>query len=382
MQNQIALGERSNMQNTIVTRVFVCCALVIVLASVSSVNAAGPMSIRMTAATASDPSGVAYYFDETSENDGGSDSVWQDSPFYRDKDLLPDTEYTYRSKARDKSFNLNETEWSDPESVTTGNPMDKLADFILHWLEPGCGDPNWCDGGDRTSDGFVGAEDLAIFATANWLEFNLKGYWKFNDSPFDSSAFDCSGYIRAGSLIGDANFVPDPQRGQVLSLDGDGDCVQITGYKGVTGLTTRTVSAWIKTSMAGAGDIISWGQETEGNRWLLYIGGDGGLRIAVYAGYKHTTSMELRDGTWHHVAAVLPMGYINVADVELYVDGELIGPEDTTSSGRQIDTIDIADVKIGILDDGQNRYFDGLIDDVRIYNRALSETEIAALAGL
>ncbi|MHC4721784.1 MAG: hypothetical protein ACYS6I_03650 [Planctomycetota bacterium] len=35
-------------QNQIATRVFVCCALVIILASVSSVNAAGPMSIRMT----------------------------------------------------------------------------------------------------------------------------------------------------------------------------------------------------------------------------------------------------------------------------------------------------------------------------------------------
>ena len=370
------------MQNTIATRVFVCCALVIVLASVSSVNAVGPMSIRMTAATASDPSGVAYYFEETSGNDGGSDSVWQDSPFYRDKDLLPDTQYTYRSKARDKSPNLNETAWSDPESVTTGNPMDKLADFILHWLELGCGDPNWCDGGDRTGDGFVGAEDFTVFATTNWLEFSLKGYWRFNDSPFDSSAFDSSGYIRASSLIGDANFVPDPERGQVLSLDGDGDYVQITGYKGVTGLTTRTVSAWIKTSMADDGDIISWGEEATGKRWRFCLDSYGVPRVEVYDGWIKATGLDLLDGTWHHVAAVLPMGYTNVADVELYVDGELIGPEDTAWSERQIDTVSFNDVKIGILEDGQNRYFDGLIDDVRIYNRALDENEIAALAGL
>jgi hypothetical protein len=368
------------MQNRIVKQAFLCCALFIVLASVS--NAAGPMSIRMTAATASDPSGVEYYFAETSGNSGGSDSAWQESPFYRDAGLLPDTQYTYHSKARDKSPNLNETAWSEPESVTTGNPMDKLADFILHWLEPGCEDPNWCEGADRTGDGFVGVQDFAVFATANWLEFGLKGYWRFNDSPFDGEAFDSSGYIRQGSLTDDANFVSDPERGRVLSLDGDGDYVQITGYKGVTGLTTRTVSAWIKTGMAHDGDIISWGQETEGNRWLLYINGLGGLRLSVYAGYKHTTSTDLRDGTWHHVAAVLPMGYINVTDVELYVDGVLIGPSDTASSQCQINTVSFNDVKIGILDDGQNRYFDGLIDDVRIYNRALNEDEIASLAGL
>lgn len=361
------------MQSRIVKPAFLCCALAILSASVSS--AADSMSIRMTAATASDPSGVEYYFDETSGNVGGSDSGWQDSPFYRDTGLLPDTQYTYRSKARDKSPNLNETALSDPESVTTGNPIDKLADFILHWLEPGCEDPNWCEGTDRTGDGFVDAEDFAVFATANWLEFSLKGYWRFNGSAFDSS-----GYARGGSLVDNAGFVTDSERGQVLSLDGDGDYVQITGYKGVTGLTTRTVSAWIDTEMAGAGDIVSWGEAATGKTWLLYINSVGGLRIALKGGYIQTTSLDLRDGTWHHVAAVLPMGYINVADVELYVDG--VKMTNTASSSRTIDTSSMSDVKIGILDDGQNRFFDGLIDDVHIYNRALDGGEIAALAGL
>ena len=363
------------MQNTIATRVFVCCALVIVLASVSS--ATGPMSIRMTAATASDPNGVEYYFEETSSNPGGSSSGWQDSPFYRDTGLSPDTQYTYRSKARDKSPNLNETAWSEPNSVTTGNPLDKLADFILHWLELGCEDPNWCDGTDRTGDSLVDAEDFGIFATTNWLEFCLKGYWRFNGNSVDSS-----GNTRHGSLVDNAGFVTDPQRGQVLILDGDGDYVQITDYKGIAGLTTRTVCAWINTEMAGAGDIVSWGEEATGQWWLFYIDISGNLRVTVSGGYIQATGLDLRDGTWHHVAAVLPMGYTDVADVELYVDGALIAPEDTASSEQEIDTGSVADVKIGILDDGLNRYFDGLIDNVRIYNRALSQNEIEDMAGL
>ena len=355
-------------QNQIATRVFVCCAMAIVLASVSS--AAGPMSVRMTAATASDPSGVEYHF--TCTAGGGNDSGWQDSPFYRDTDLSPDTQYTYRSKARDKSPNLNETAWSDPnKSVTTGNPMDKLADFILHWLELGCEDPNWCDSTDRTGDGFVNAEDFAIFATVNWLEFCLRGYWRFNDSPFDGSAFDNSGYIREGSLAGDANFVPDPEHGQVLSLDGNGDYVQITGYKGITGIQPRTVCAWINTPAAS--DIVSWG-DIAGQIWLFYIAQNGHLCVNTWGGGILIGAVDLRGTGWRHVAVTYEPQTHNAV---LYVDGG-----EHVSGTLQVDTDSNMDVKIGVLSEINHRYFDGRIDGVRIYNRALSETEIAALADI
>ena len=60
-------------------------------------------SITMTATTASDPSGVEYFFDETSGNPGGSDSGWQDSPNYTDTGPQPNTTYTYTVTARDKA---------------------------------------------------------------------------------------------------------------------------------------------------------------------------------------------------------------------------------------------------------------------------------------
>jgi hypothetical protein len=62
-------------------------------------------SISMTATTATDASGAEYYFDETSGNPGGSDSGWQDSTTYADTGLDPDTTYSYKVKARDKSTN-------------------------------------------------------------------------------------------------------------------------------------------------------------------------------------------------------------------------------------------------------------------------------------
>jgi photosystem II stability/assembly factor-like uncharacterized protein/Tfp pilus assembly protein PilX len=89
---------------------------------------AGPTSITMTATTATDPSGVEYYFECTSG--GGNDSGWQDSPTYVDTGLTPATSYTYRVKARDKSSNQNETGWSSEESATTDSAPEMFVNDI------------------------------------------------------------------------------------------------------------------------------------------------------------------------------------------------------------------------------------------------------------
>jgi hypothetical protein len=78
-------------------------------------------TVSMTATTASDPSGVEYFFSCTTH--AGHDSGWQDAPTYTDTGLDPDTTYTYTVTARDKSANLNETAPSAPASATTP-PLD------------------------------------------------------------------------------------------------------------------------------------------------------------------------------------------------------------------------------------------------------------------
>ncbi|MHC5165610.1 MAG: hypothetical protein ACYSOI_09815, partial [Planctomycetota bacterium] len=75
-------------------------------------------SIRMVATTASDQSGVEYYFEETSGNPGGSDSGWQDSETYTDSDLNPVTQYCYRVQTRDKSAGQNTGGWSTPDACS------------------------------------------------------------------------------------------------------------------------------------------------------------------------------------------------------------------------------------------------------------------------
>jgi hypothetical protein len=80
--------------------------------------ATGSTSISMTATTASDPSGVQYYFDCTA-GAGGHDSVWQSSATYQDTGLTPSTQYSYRIQTRDQSAGQNTGTWSTTLSATT-----------------------------------------------------------------------------------------------------------------------------------------------------------------------------------------------------------------------------------------------------------------------
>jgi hypothetical protein len=140
----------------------------------------------MTATTATDPSGVEYFFDETTG--AGHDSVWQGSPGYSDFSLTPETQYTYQVKARDLSPNYNQTSYSTPPASATTDEIpsgecpeadldddcdcdiDDAVIFFAQWLDnPPCvGDPNGCADLDEENDN-VDGEDFA-FLVADWLE--------------------------------------------------------------------------------------------------------------------------------------------------------------------------------------------------------------------
>jgi hypothetical protein len=79
--------------------------------------AAGEDRITMTATTANDPSGVEYFFTNTTVT--GHDSGWQDSPVYLDSGLIPGTTYSYTVIARDKSPFQNTTTALAPAPAST-----------------------------------------------------------------------------------------------------------------------------------------------------------------------------------------------------------------------------------------------------------------------
>jgi len=203
---------------------------------------------------------------------------------------------------------------------------------------------------------------------------NLAGWWKFDETS-GKTASDSSKHRRKGTLKGGLSFEENSDSGRVgkaLKFDGDDGYIEIIKYKGVTGTQPRTVAAWLKTTTS-RGEIISWGSDDFGQMWIYgFIRGRVGVR--PNGGYLYINDA-VHDDAWHHVAAVVAEAELpNLHDdVKLYKDGE---PAEIHDIGLldlwPINTGSDLDVRIG-------RQFKGLIDDVRIYDRALSEDEINAL---
>ncbi len=203
---------------------------------------------------------------------------------------------------------------------------------------------------------------------------HLMGWWTFDDvsgkTVKDSSKHGRDGALQGGLSLKD-NSVPG-RVGRALQFDGKDNLVEITGYKGVSGTKSRTITAWIKTKTS-RGEILSWGSEDFGKMWTLcFIRGR--LGVTPRGGYYYMNA-EVHDDSWHHVAVVVEDAERpNLHDhVKLYKDGEIAEVHDIGLLDLwPVDTGSDLDVRIG-------RRFQGCIDDLRIYNRAFTEDDIEAL---
>ncbi len=213
---------------------------------------------------------------------------------------------------------------------------------------------------------------------------NLMGWWTFDEGPLSASALDQSGNERHGTLMGNAVLVADGVEGGAVSLGGGGTYVNIDGYKGIVADRTDpnnpfqqafTVACWIKTT--GNGEMISWGSSDGtgvGGQYMTWRI-DGGTVRAEHGNGNLRGNTVVNDGEWHHVAkTVVEGGNLRVPNCTLYVDGR----KDTIFSGSDniYNVTEDADVAIGRRADQGDRHFPGMIDDVRIYDRAMSREEI------
>jgi hypothetical protein len=200
---------------------------------------------------------------------------------------------------------------------------------------------------------------------------SLVGWWKF-----DGNALDSSGNNRSGVLSGNAAYAPG-FTDQALTLDGSGDYVTITGYKGILGGNPFTIAAWVSSTSTGDVTMVNWGASTAGQRvdFRLY---QGRLRVEHGNGNLQGVTV-LNDGQWHHVALTVAQGAgLSAPGVQFYLDGK--NDTQTTSDPDTFNITAVTDVTIGRRGTNSDRAFPGLLDDVRIYDRVLAAEEIKALA--
>ena len=200
---------------------------------------------------------------------------------------------------------------------------------------------------------------------------NLVAWWRL-DEGFGATAADYSGHDRHGTLQGDVLWA-DGYDGGALQFDGAGDYVNMDGYKGILGSRARTVTAWVRTASPADGDIVGWGPNVAGQRIALRI--DAGRLRGEHQGGNVQGSTNLTDGGWHHVAMTVRDGAtISYPDVKLYLDGV----DDTipTTDPDAFATVAGNDVRIGSRPSNNDRFFTGLIDYVRIYDKELTQQEL------
>jgi hypothetical protein len=227
-----------------------------------------------------------------------------------------------------------------------------------------------------------------------------KGHWRLDEGT-GTTAADISGNANTGNFLGS----PAPiwtVTGKIgpacLSFNGGGGAsdpaVNCGSGASLDNLVAQggggmTVSAWIKASgmgEAGLGCIVDKSVSTGGGRWRIRTEGTNQIGfIAVHAttNLQHTSvTNAIATGAWYHVLATWD-GSTNAANAKIYINGiETTYAITTNGAGTRTDDAS-TDLSIGNEAFG-NRTFNGLIDEVRVYNRVLTANEITAVyrAGL
>jgi hypothetical protein len=197
----------------------------------------------------------------------------------------------------------------------------------------------------------------------------LVGHYKF-----DGNANDSSGYGNNGTAQGGPSYVNGPLN-QAIELDGVNDYVQLAAASSLNmGVSPFTISAFIKKTVGNGSIFIKYSTPTG---YMLGVNPTGSLGFGTYNASNGTTwvsgNASVIDGTWHHVAAVREAD----GTLKLYIDGVL-------DNALQFPIVNV-DNPIGprIGCDSQSyqadTFFNGTMDDVRIYNRALSSSDIQSL---
>lgn len=207
------------------------------------------------------------------------------------------------------------------------------------------------------------------------LNDGLIGYWKLDETS-GTVAADASGYTNSGALVNGPTIstdVPpvhfyDPRS---LLFDGINDRVFMQDPISLQPPRAVSTGAWFKTTSSSFQEIIR-------KRWYGYalymLGGQILTNVWEANGSELGISSPLtyNDGQWHHV-----MITYNGTTFSLYVDGVLVSKQQGT--GTNAIYYEPGGVAIGQDGDNPDGFFSGNIDDVRLYNRALSPAEVSAL---
>jgi len=247
--------------------------------------------------------------------------------------------------------------------------------MVDHWGEY----YSLCDIGPMPwGDGIVDVQDLILLSEHLFEDYRLVAHWALDETEGDiayDSAGDNPGILNGNPIWQPAGGLYDG----ALEFDGNDDYVS-TPFVLNPGKESFSVFTWIKGGAPGQ-VIISQSNTTgargtiPGGTWLGINPSDGrlmtGLMDTIF-GPLESDSI-ITDGQWHHIGLVFDRvtmrRHLYIDGAEVAMDTDFVGGVQTTGclyigAGQALDA---------------TSYFSGLIDDVRIYNVALTAEQIAVL---
>ena len=187
-----------------------------------------------------------------------------------------------------------------------------------------------------------------------------------------SKWFDCSRCRNNGTIV--EAIIKQGRYGAALWFDGEDDYVNCGPDASLNPTDAITVETWIKLDAAAMGENLYAPIIRRNNTYLLRADkGNSGVKFKFFIYYGSGwepgaySFYQFAFGVWHHV-----VGTYDRQHVKIYVNGKLKGLSNRIGAMQSTG----ANTVIGY---GMSRYFPGFIDEVRIYNRALSAEEIKNL---
>ena len=217
------------------------------------------------------------------------------------------------------------------------------------------------------SDGTVSTETSFTLAVNTTLGRGLVAAYAFDETS-GTKVHDLSGNGNEGVISG-ADWTADGRFGSALSFDGASSLVQVPSSASLNLGSAMTLEAWVNPAAAQSGWRTIVQREVDG--YFLHAGSNGALRPAgggTFNGKMKFTaaSSAITVGAWTHLALTY-----DGANLRLYVNGALAS---TTARTGALETSNNPLRIGGNVPYGE--YFQGLIDEVRVYNRALATAEI------
>jgi len=195
---------------------------------------------------------------------------------------------------------------------------------------------------------------------------NLIAHWKL-DEGLGTSAQDSSGNGNTGTLVNGPVWTTGKING-ALSFDGTDDYVQSVSSIPISGSSARTVSVWFKlnNTLSSYASIVRWGTDSDTQLFEMLV--SSGLVAHWWGGGNSAGGGSVTASQWYHGVMLY-----NGTTVMLYLNGiKVVEATDTINTASSVLTIGR---KLYV----DHVYFPGTIDDVRIYSRALNQSEVQVL---